>query len=184
MVPQSDAQFADIVRWVIYAMIQAEEFGITSENIDDYLTSELPEIQRLLGTNDNSAGAYFGIPNDFVVTVIRQSRQLRRGLRPSPGSGNRLRPGSRSERAVDRRWPAVRAALPLVKRSGSIAASHDAAMNQQGHGPNHASPFAMPCVHFTAVEQRRAARLWRKQYYGSAISFFSKSIVPSQPASR
>ncbi|MBL8157862.1 MAG: amino acid ABC transporter substrate-binding protein, partial [Anaerolineae bacterium] len=34
--------------------------------------SDVPEIQRLLGTNDNSAGAYFGIPNDFVVTVIRQ----------------------------------------------------------------------------------------------------------------
>ncbi|MCK6577864.1 MAG: amino acid ABC transporter substrate-binding protein [Anaerolineae bacterium] len=70
--PQSDAQFADIVRWVIYATIQAEEFGITSENIDEFLTSDVPEIQRLLGTNDNSAGAYFGIPNDFVVTVIRQ----------------------------------------------------------------------------------------------------------------
>ncbi|MBL8133479.1 MAG: amino acid ABC transporter substrate-binding protein [Anaerolineae bacterium] len=70
--PQSDAQFADIVRWVIYSTIQAEEFGITSENIDEFLTSDVPEIQRLLGTNDNSAGAYFGIPNDFVVTVIRQ----------------------------------------------------------------------------------------------------------------
>lgn len=70
--PQSDAQFADIVRWVVYGTIQAEEYGITSENVDSFLTSELPEIQRFLGVGDNAAGSYFGIPNDFMVTVIRQ----------------------------------------------------------------------------------------------------------------
>jgi general L-amino acid transport system substrate-binding protein len=70
--PQSDPHFADIVRWVIYGMIQAEEFGITSENIDEYLSSDVPEIQRFLGIGDNAAGSYYGIANDFMVTVIRQ----------------------------------------------------------------------------------------------------------------
>lgn len=70
--PQSDPQFADIVEWVVFGTFQAEEYGITSENVDEFLTSESPEIQRFLGTNDNLAGAYFGIPNDFMVTVIRQ----------------------------------------------------------------------------------------------------------------
>jgi general L-amino acid transport system substrate-binding protein len=70
--PQSDAQFADVLRWTVYGMIQAEEFGITSENVDDFLGSDSPDIQRLLGQNDNLAGAYFGIPNDFMVEVIRQ----------------------------------------------------------------------------------------------------------------
>lgn len=70
--PQSDPQFADIIRWVIYGMIQAEEFGITSENVDDFLNSESPDIQRLLGIGDNASGSYLGIANDFMVTVLRQ----------------------------------------------------------------------------------------------------------------
>ncbi len=70
--PQSDPQFADIIRWTVYGLIQAEEFGITSTNIDDFLDSDSPDIQRFLGIGDNQAGSYLGIPNDFMVTVIRQ----------------------------------------------------------------------------------------------------------------
>jgi general L-amino acid transport system substrate-binding protein len=70
--PQSDPQFADIVRWTIFGMIQAEEFGITSENIDEFLESDVPDIQRFLGLGDNAAGSYYGIDNDFMVEVIRQ----------------------------------------------------------------------------------------------------------------
>lgn len=69
--PQSDAQFADIVRWVVYGLIQAEEFGITSENVEEFLTSEDPSIQRFLGVGENLAGDYLGIDNDFMVTVIQ-----------------------------------------------------------------------------------------------------------------
>ncbi len=69
---QSDPNFADIVRWTINGLIQAEEFGITSENIDEFLTSEDPNIQRFLGQNNNPSGSYFGIANDFMVNVIRQ----------------------------------------------------------------------------------------------------------------
>ncbi|MCB9450696.1 MAG: amino acid ABC transporter substrate-binding protein [Anaerolineaceae bacterium] len=70
--PQSDPQFADIVAWTVYGMIQAEEFGITSQNIDDFLGSEDPGINRLLGQNGEQAGSYLGIANDFMVNVIRQ----------------------------------------------------------------------------------------------------------------
>lgn len=69
---QDDPQFADVVRWTIYGMIQAEEFGITSENLDTFLESENPFIQRLLGLNDTPSGSYLGIPNDFMVAVIQQ----------------------------------------------------------------------------------------------------------------
>lgn len=72
MSAQSDPQFADIVFWTVTGMIQAEEFGITSENVSDFLTSESPDIQRFLGTEGNQAGSYLGIPNDFMVTVISQ----------------------------------------------------------------------------------------------------------------
>jgi general L-amino acid transport system substrate-binding protein len=70
--PQSDAQFADIVRWVVYGTIQAEEFGITSENVGEFVTSDVPAIQRFLGQGENAAGSLYGIANDFMVTVITQ----------------------------------------------------------------------------------------------------------------
>ena len=70
--PQSDPQFADIVAWTVYGLITAEEAGITSENVNDFLDSGDPSIQRLLGQNDNASGSYLGIPNDFMVAVISQ----------------------------------------------------------------------------------------------------------------
>ncbi len=70
--PQSDPQFADIIQWTVYGMINAEEFGINSENLGDFLDSEDPAIQRLLGIGDTPAGSYLGIPNDFMVEVISQ----------------------------------------------------------------------------------------------------------------
>lgn len=70
--PQDDPQFADIVRWTIYGLIQAEEFGITSENIDEFLTSEDPNIQLFLGQNNTTLGSTLTLENDFMVEVIRQ----------------------------------------------------------------------------------------------------------------
>ncbi len=70
--PQSDTQFADIVRWTAYGLVQAEEFGISSENIDEFLTSEDPNIQRFLGIGENASGSLLGIPNDFMAAVITQ----------------------------------------------------------------------------------------------------------------
>jgi len=69
---QSDPQFADIVRWTVYGLIQAEEYGITSKNVDEFTKSTVPEIQRFLGQGDNAIGSLFGIKNDFMVAVIKQ----------------------------------------------------------------------------------------------------------------
>lgn len=69
---QDDAQFADIVRWTVYGLIQAEEFGITSENVGDFVTSEDPNIQLFLGQNNTTLGSTLNLPNDFMVTVITQ----------------------------------------------------------------------------------------------------------------
>src|SRR5438552_1827440 len=48
-VRHGDNQFADIVRWTQYAMIEAEEYGITSKNVDEMLKSDNPSIKRILG---------------------------------------------------------------------------------------------------------------------------------------
>jgi len=67
---QGDPQWADVVRWVVNGTIQAEEFGITSANIDEFLASEDPEIRRFLGLED-ALGQGLGLQNDFMVNVIR-----------------------------------------------------------------------------------------------------------------
>lgn len=69
---QSDPQFADIIRWTVFALFQAEEWGITGANVDSFLTSEDPGIQRFLGQGENTLGSLYGLPNDFVVTVLKQ----------------------------------------------------------------------------------------------------------------
>ena len=70
--PQNDANFADIIRWVVWGLLTAEEFGIGSMNIVDFLDSENAEIGRLLGLGDNVAGGYLGINDQFMVDVITQ----------------------------------------------------------------------------------------------------------------
>ena len=69
---ESDPQFADIIRWTVWGMITAEELGINSMNIGDYLSSEDAGVQRLLGLDGNLSGEYLGINNQFMVDVITQ----------------------------------------------------------------------------------------------------------------
>lgn len=67
---QGDAQWADVVDWVVFGVVAAEELGISSTNIADFQTSEDPEVRRFLGLED-ALGEGLGLPNDFMATVIR-----------------------------------------------------------------------------------------------------------------
>ncbi len=67
---ETDAKWANLISWTVFATIQAEEFGITQANVDTFLTTEDPAIQRFLGIGDNASGSYLGVDNDFVVNVI------------------------------------------------------------------------------------------------------------------
>lgn len=69
-VPYGDAQWFNVVRWSVFATIQAEEFGITSKNVDQFLTSENPDIRRFLGL-EGDLGKQLGLSNDFAVRIIR-----------------------------------------------------------------------------------------------------------------
>jgi len=69
-VAQGDDKWADVVHWVVYGMIQAEELGITSENVDTFLTSEDPVVRRLLGV-EGELGSKIGLSNDFVYRAIK-----------------------------------------------------------------------------------------------------------------
>lgn len=68
---QGDPAWADAVRWVVNGLIQAEESGVTSQNVTEMLASEDPTIKRLLGV-EGEMGAKLGLPNDFMVQVLTQ----------------------------------------------------------------------------------------------------------------
>lgn len=67
----NDSGWYDVVKWVTYGLIQAEEFGITSENIATFEATENPDIARFLG-QEGTLGTDMGLPNDFMVQVITQ----------------------------------------------------------------------------------------------------------------
>ncbi|MRH41811.1 transporter substrate-binding domain-containing protein [Aquibacillus halophilus] len=69
-VRQGDDQWFNIVKWVTFATIEAEELGINSENIEEFMDSEDPVIRRFLG-NEGELGAMMGLPNDFAYRVIK-----------------------------------------------------------------------------------------------------------------
>ncbi len=70
VVRQGDDEWFNLTKWVVYALVNAEELGITSENIDSMMSSENPEIQRILGKN-GSYGEMLGLGNDFAVNAIK-----------------------------------------------------------------------------------------------------------------
>ena len=53
LVRQNDSQWAHIVRWTFFALIAAEELGVTQANVEEMRKSEVPEIKRLLGVGDD-----------------------------------------------------------------------------------------------------------------------------------
>jgi general L-amino acid transport system substrate-binding protein len=70
-VRHGDHQFADIVRWAQYAMIEAEEYGITSKNVDEMLKSDNPAIKRILGVTPGM-GKALGVDERWVYTIVKQ----------------------------------------------------------------------------------------------------------------
>ena len=69
-VSDGDPRWAEVVQWVVYGMIQAEELGINSQNVDEFLNSEDPVVRRLLGA-EGELGAMLGLSNDFIYRVIK-----------------------------------------------------------------------------------------------------------------
>jgi len=71
VVRHGDNQFGDIVRWAQYAMIEAEEYGITSKNVDEMLKSDNPSIKRILGVTPGM-GKALGVSETWVYDIVKQ----------------------------------------------------------------------------------------------------------------
>jgi len=70
-VRHGDDQWFDIVKWSLFAMIEAEEMGLTSKNIDQQLTSTNPGIQRFVGANGD-LGKMLGLDNKWAYNIVKQ----------------------------------------------------------------------------------------------------------------
>jgi general L-amino acid transport system substrate-binding protein len=71
MVRKGDDKWFDLVRWTFIAMISAEEKGISSKNIDTFMTSTDPDIRRLLGL-EGDMGKALGLDNKWAYNVVKQ----------------------------------------------------------------------------------------------------------------
>ncbi|GGJ30220.1 amino acid ABC transporter substrate-binding protein [Neoroseomonas lacus] len=72
MVRNGDAEWGLLVRWTVSALIQAEEFGLTRENVEATRASTTdPQIRRFLGLNEN-VGTGLGLRDDWAFQVVRQ----------------------------------------------------------------------------------------------------------------
>ena len=70
VVRQGDDQWFDIVKWALFAMIDAEELGITSGNIEDMRRSSNLKIRRLLGL-EGTFGVGLGLGNDWAYNIVK-----------------------------------------------------------------------------------------------------------------
>jgi len=69
-VRHGDDQWFDVVKWVHFAMVNAEELNVTKANVDDQMKSDNPEIKRLLGTEGNY-GEQLGLTKDWVRRIVK-----------------------------------------------------------------------------------------------------------------
>ncbi|SON55338.1 General L-amino acid-binding periplasmic protein AapJ precursor [Hartmannibacter diazotrophicus] len=69
-VRQGDEQWFAIAKWVYYALLNAEEMGITQANVEEMKSSENPNVKRLLGV-DGNFGESIGLDADWAVKVIK-----------------------------------------------------------------------------------------------------------------
>jgi len=88
-VRQGDDRWFDVVRWVQFAMLEAEERGVTSANVDAMRQSDDPNIRRLLGVTPGM-GAALGLGETWAYEVVRQVGNYGESFERNLGSGSKL----------------------------------------------------------------------------------------------
>jgi len=71
VVRQGDDEWFNIVKWTVFAMVNAEELGVTSANVDDMkANSSDPNVRRLLGI-EGVKGSFMGLPDDWGYSIVK-----------------------------------------------------------------------------------------------------------------
>jgi general L-amino acid transport system substrate-binding protein len=90
VVRQGDDAWFNIVRWTLFAMVNAEELGVTQANVDEMLNSKNPSIRRLLG-QEGIAGKGLGLNDDWAYQVIKQVGNYGEVFERNVGTGSPLK---------------------------------------------------------------------------------------------
>jgi general L-amino acid transport system substrate-binding protein len=98
-VRHGDDQWFDIVKWVLFAMMNAEELNISSKNVDEALKSTNPEIKRFVGTEGNF-GEQLGLGKDWAVRIVKQVGNYGETFERNVGLGSPLK----IERGLNKLW--------------------------------------------------------------------------------
>jgi len=98
-VRHGDNQFADIVRWTQYAMLEAEEYGISSKTVDDMMKSDNPTIKRILGVTPGM-GKALGVDEKWVYNIVKQVGNYGESFDRNVGMGSPLK----IERGLNALW--------------------------------------------------------------------------------
>jgi len=98
-VRQGDSQWFTIVKWVHFALLNAEELGVTQANVAQMAASTNPEIKRLLG-KDGDFGKGIGLDNDWAFNIIKAVGNYGEIFERNVGTGSRLK----IARGLNRLW--------------------------------------------------------------------------------
>ena len=98
-VRQGDDQWMGVVKWVLFAMINAEELGITQKNIDEMMKSTNPAIKRFVGT-EGAYGEQLGLTKDWAVRIIKAEGNYGEAFERNVGMGSPLK----IARGLNRLW--------------------------------------------------------------------------------
>ena len=90
MVRHGDDQWMDLVRWSLFAMIEGEEYGITSKNVDDQLKSNDPNVKRILGVTPGM-GKALGVDEKWAYNIIKQVGNYGESFERNVGKGSALK---------------------------------------------------------------------------------------------
>jgi general L-amino acid transport system substrate-binding protein len=88
-VRRGDDQWLAVVKWVQFAMLDAEELGVSSKNVDEALKSSQPEIKRLVGTEGNY-GEQLGLTKDWVARIVKLVGNYGESFDRNVGTGSKL----------------------------------------------------------------------------------------------
>jgi general L-amino acid transport system substrate-binding protein len=88
-VRRGDDQWFDIVKWTLFAMLNAEELGVSSKNVDEMLKSDKPDVRRLLGVEGNF-GEQLGLGKDWVAQIVKLVGNYGEIFDRNVGAGSKL----------------------------------------------------------------------------------------------
>ena len=90
VVRHGDDDWFDIVKWTLYVMVNAEELGVSSKNVEEMKKSTNPDVKRLLGV-EGDKGKDFGLANDWMATVVKQVGNYGEIFERNVGQGSPLK---------------------------------------------------------------------------------------------